>query len=292
MVLALPPSWVLVVIGSLSLNSAVAQRINFGTLPNGSAPANGMLISNQYSLPPYGVSFQFEDGSYPRLAKVGGRTAQAFIGRGGRADLPAPGQDVGQFFLADSIKGRPLPFIITYVTPVAAASGVIIDLDRKESWRIQARDSSGRIVREKTMVAGVDSAGNATAAPWAIQVNQPVIASIRLEYDGKNDRVGFAFDNFSPATTFPEIPVGEKVHISVSPTTGWYQMKITRSSEKLRLGSLFWIETAEDLTGAKWTRRAPVVITGDEVSVDMENMFTKGNAQKLFFRLTAWAPEP
>src|SRR5262245_59218178 len=122
-----------------------AQTITFEFVPGYPAPIDQMVISNQYAAE-FGVSFRYEDGSYPQLAKRGApRTA--FQGPNDGDDNAKLNQGCGDFFLTDDgvVSTAPPPLIITYSSPVAAASGVIIDIDStpafggNERWLLEAR---------------------------------------------------------------------------------------------------------------------------------------------------------
>ncbi len=78
--------------------AAQSTLITFETIPNG-VPSEGLVISNQF-VTTHGVSFHFEDDTFPHLAMVG-EPLTAFEGVGHGADTPASGQQVGQFFLTD-----------------------------------------------------------------------------------------------------------------------------------------------------------------------------------------------
>ena len=126
--LPFPPAAALLAISS---GTAIAQTIDFETLPNGTPTTGGNVIANQYNVAPYGVSFRFEDGSKPVIRKVGGfnaNTGKPTAFRGWPHDsgnnTPAPSQNVGTYFLTDdaSVNAPPPPLVVTYTMPVAAAS--------------------------------------------------------------------------------------------------------------------------------------------------------------------------
>ena len=180
-----------------------AQVIDFESVPNGN-PVDGMTISTQF-VATLGVSFSLEGGGFPVLAEVGApRTA--FQGYNLLPDNPAPGTNVGSFFLTDdgAVSGPPAPIIIDYSEPVAAASGEILDIDGTEGWQIQARDDSFTIIDFVDLLPNNNLDGSATT--WSFNRVSSDIHSIHLIYTGANTSgVGLALDNFSPST--PAVPV-------------------------------------------------------------------------------------
>ncbi len=191
-----------------------AEIIDFETLPEGD-PNDRMEISDQFKAS-YGVTFRMSDGSFPLLAKIGEpRTAFAGYPNDGGPDMPAPEQGVGQYFLTDdgSVGTSGAMLIVDYVTPVKAASGVILDIDGRstgqftwgggdEQWTIQARDVHGTVVAQEVLTAGALKTGDGMATPWIIKVDSEIISSISFQYTGTKFMmdVGLAFDNFSPSS--------------------------------------------------------------------------------------------
>jgi len=189
---------------------ANATTINFETVPS-ETPFEGLVIDTQFQAT-YGVTFSLEGGGSPVLAQVGApATAFTYISSSG-ADQPAPGQNVGSFFLTDDgspSTASPL-LIVTYDTPVNAASGVVIDIDEGtggtiEAWDVQARDESGSIVDTISLSFGDPNTGDGIATTWSFDRSQDDIFSIRFAYVGTKPSYGIAFDNFSPSS--PAVPV-------------------------------------------------------------------------------------
>ena len=183
--------------------------ITFETIPGG-APVDGMQISTQF-LQSHGVTFSLEGGASPVLAQVGD-PATAFTGPPSHTspDMPAAGQNVGQFFLTDDVGGDqpPLPLVVSYTVPVAAASGCVLDIDGltagDEAWRIEARNASGEILDQVLLDMDSPNAGDGLATFWSFSRYSAEIHSIRIVFTGnKTTRVGLAFDNFSPASALP-----------------------------------------------------------------------------------------
>ncbi len=184
----------------LSTSGVLAQTSNtvtFETIPGGT-PTDGLPINTQF-LADFGIAFSLEGGGSPVLAQVG-EPRTAFQGYNLLADQPAPGTNTGSFFLTDDggIVGPPAPIIISYANPVAAASGVLLDIDGMEGWQIQARDELDNVIDAVDLVPNLVLDGSATL--WSFTRPTADIHSIRMLYTGvQSNFVGLAFDNFSPA---------------------------------------------------------------------------------------------
>jgi len=189
------------VCGLLASSAAFAAVIDFESIPSGS-PSDGLTISTQF-LSTHGVTFSRGDGGSPVLAQVGApRTA--FQGYNLLPDQPAPGTNVGQFFLTDDgvVSGPPSPLLIDYTTAVAAAGGVIIDIDGQEEWSVEAFNDDGAIIG--TVILGPNNTLDGSATPWSFDFGSPVIKKISLSYTGaQTGGVGLAFDNFTPSSALP-----------------------------------------------------------------------------------------
>ncbi len=215
---------VLVVMGmTISLVSSAIARpagaiIDFETVPGVGVPTEGTSISNQYQASD-GVSFSLEGGGFPVIAEAGSpRTAFAGYPSGAGDDTPAPGQGVGTFFLTDDgvVEGIPQALIISYDSPVAAASGVIIDIDGDEAWDVEARNSSGVVIDTVSLSSGDPDTGDGIATPWSFSHPFADIDSLRIVYVGEQNIVGLAFDNFSPTgNAVPSMGIEGLVGITV-----------------------------------------------------------------------------
>jgi hypothetical protein len=193
---------------TMQVSLVEAQTITFETIPGVGTPTDGMSISTQF-LASEGVTFSLEGGGSPVLAEVGApRTAFFGPPNNTGSDNPAPDQNVGQFFLTDDgvVSGPPQALIITYVNPVAAASGVIIDIDVAEAWILQARDATDAVLETVSLDASMPNTGDGIATPWSFSRSSADIFSIRLAFVGSGSAIGLAFDNFSPSSASPETP--------------------------------------------------------------------------------------
>jgi hypothetical protein len=196
----------------LLAGTAGAVPIDFETIPGG-APSEGLVISNQFQAT-LGVTFELEGGGHPTLSQVGG----AMTAFGGSAandpDQPsaAAAAMVGQFFLTDDgIVGAPPPaLIIRYDTPVAAASGILIDVDGWgtifEAFRVEARGAGDAVLETIELIGAIT--GDGEAAPFSFSRAFEDIVSLRISYFGnKVEGIGIAFDYFSPSSPFePPVP--------------------------------------------------------------------------------------
>jgi len=212
----------------LAASTAHAQTIDFETLPDGTPTADTEFISDQY-LSAYGVRFDLVDPvtlaptESPRIAKVGSPQT-AFSGCG--ADTPLANQGVGSSFLTDntSVNNTAGTLLVSYTSPVAAASAVILDVDRRsasvfEEWTIEALDASMNTLETYVITAptGPDNCnsgqgpGDAAAAGFGFKRGAADIHFLLLRYTGNAGSIGLAFDNFSPAA------LPDPVQVSLAP---------------------------------------------------------------------------
>lgn len=192
--------------------AAGATTIDFETLPNGS-PSERLAIGDQFQST-LGVRFRLEDGGLPLLAAVGEPMISFGGGLENQPDTPAPAQGLGTFFLTDDgVISYPLePLIVLYDTPVATASGTIVDVDFwgrsttiYEAFSIEARGPLGQVLDTFVISAFTPGAGDGLASSWSFERASADIHSIRIAYTGTKDfGVGTAFDDFSPSRPIPE----------------------------------------------------------------------------------------
>lgn len=177
--------------------------IDFESIPDVGTPTEGMAINTQF-LSTHGIRFSLENGTSPVIAKVGS-PGTAFMGPPDHTkdDTPAKNQNVGSFFLTDNrtiFELATSPLVITYDTPTAAASGVILDIDFDESWTIEARDAANNVlstVRLDDTRHG--NTGDGIATSWSIDLGVNEIYSLRFEGTRTTaGGFGLAFDNFNP----------------------------------------------------------------------------------------------
>lgn len=171
--------------------------IDFEEIPN-AAPSEGLSVGDQF-LDAYGISFALENGNVPVLAKVGSPTA-AFQSSYG-SDTPAPGENIGDYFLTDDGELSGLespPLLITSENPIQKISGEVLDIDFGEFFVIEAMDINGAVIQSDTIESGDSDTGDGVAANWELESSQCAgIYSIRLE--GKRSTAGafgLGVDNF------------------------------------------------------------------------------------------------
>ncbi len=193
-------SRILIVPLLLIASPAVAELIDFETVPGVGTPFEGLTISDQYAAT-HGVTFSLLGGGAPVVAEVGPPTT-AFQGPPNHSgsDNPVPGQGIGQFFLTDdgqTVGIDPLPLVVDYDPPASEASGVILDMDVDESFTIEAFDEVGASLAVILIQSGDPFTGDGIATPWNMVRPTPEIA--RLVFTGDRSTPGFfglGFDNF------------------------------------------------------------------------------------------------
>ena len=234
------------------------QLIDFETLPDGSTPYDGMVVSNQWES--MGVKFRLGNGALPILATPGG-TNWAFFGppNSTTQNQPAIGENVGRFFLTDKTTGQPRNLIIEYSSPVTGASGVILDIDHKDAWTIEPRDIDGNILSNDVVTLDINSsnAGDGVATPWSVKAATPEIYSIRIRYTGNSTTPGLAFDNFSPTNVLP-IPSPAQLSIDVNGTN----TVVTLTGTSNALYKIEWTSTFTN-----WTTLTNIYLPSATVSV-------------------------
>jgi gliding motility-associated-like protein len=173
--------------------------IDFETLP-GQTPREGLVISDQY-LAEYGVQFSLEDGTSPRLAQVGMPTT-AFASVFGQ-DTPAPGTNIGQFFLTDdgNLSGLQMsPLIITFAHPVDSFSTCVLDIDLGEWFVIEAFGENGELLLEDTIRDGDPGTGDGASTCWGFNFDGCEGSVYRVRFAGFRQTAGafgLGMDNFS-----------------------------------------------------------------------------------------------
>jgi gliding motility-associated-like protein len=177
----------LLIIASISY-SQDEFTIDFEQIPN-ATPFEGLSIGDQF-LDVYGISFALEDGSVPVLAEVGNPVTAFQSSYGG--DTPAPGENIGDYFLTDDGVFTGLespPLLITSVNPIQKIGGEILDVDLDEFFIIEAMDINGVIIQSDTITAGDPDTGDGIGANWELEINQcEGIYSVRL--NGEREAAG------------------------------------------------------------------------------------------------------
>jgi len=264
------------------VQSVFGQTIDFESVPGIPAPIDGMAISNQYEAT-FGVSFIFEDGHFPYLAKVG-PPRTAFQGPNGGDDNVQPNQGVGEFFLTDdfvtnNLGTAPAPLLVTYTTPVAAASGVIIDVDEApggvERWIVEALNTNNVLLVSNRVTVNNAFSGNGKATPWSFQRPTSDIQRIRIWYNGtKANGIGLAFDNFSPA--LPVAPA--RLALTPSPTGAVVEINGM-------IGGNYLVEYVSSLSATNWNTLTNLVLPETPHTISDG---TATNVTSRFYRVTGF----
>lgn len=193
---------------SVHSDSATASVINFESIPGIEVPTDGLLINNQFETT-HGVIFSLEGGGSPQLARIGAPTT-AFQGPIA-GDTPVPGQGIGEFFLTDDgiLSGlAAIPLIVTYTTPTAAASGIILDIDFDESFLIEARNNIGDVIESIVINAGDPGTGDGIATLWSFTRPSADVYSIRFVGSrSTSGSFGLGFDNFDARSASAATPI-------------------------------------------------------------------------------------
>ncbi|MDA8693183.1 T9SS type A sorting domain-containing protein [Saprospiraceae bacterium] len=158
---------------ALFLNAQIENgciSLDFETFPN-ETPVSGLVLSDQFE-DAFGLTFRLEGGGFPVLAEVGGDPAEAFGSAFGN-DTPAPGNDIGQFFLTDDGQLSGLtspPIILDFEFPIDSFAGCILDMDFQEFFIIQALDEVGNIILEERFDAGDPNTGDGVLTCWGFNL--------------------------------------------------------------------------------------------------------------------------
>jgi len=227
----------LVVVLFPSILSA-SSTITFETVP-GDIPSDKLEISTQYESQ-FGVSFGLDtdgdgyanDSAFPHLEK----SAQSDSGhafqnntRGNLYDIARIGYEaqLGDYFLrlgTSLFQTTPVPnLIISYTTPVSAASAEIWDIDGNsygtEQWLIEALDSNYSVIDSVLSPLGTnDGAGSMDGLPWIWSFDHGTssdIYAISVKFVGsKSSNIGLAFNNFSPSSPVVPEPISSILFIT------------------------------------------------------------------------------
>ncbi|NNE14208.1 MAG: hypothetical protein HKO66_05465 [Saprospiraceae bacterium] len=186
----------------LTLNGQVENgciTIDFETIPN-TTPQSGTTISTQFKNS-FGLTFSLENGSAPVLAMVG-PPVEAF-GSAWGDDTPAPGVDIGQFFITDdgSLSGLVTsPLILTFDIPIDTFAGCILDMDLSEVFFIEAFDEFNNVILSETIVDGDPGTGDGQLTCWGFNLPGCVGAIYKIRFSGtrtQSGQFGLGMDNFN-----------------------------------------------------------------------------------------------
>ena len=168
-------------------------EIDFESIPGEQTLFSGLEISEQYR-DQFGIYFELENGGVPILADVGGDPATAFVSMWGN-DTPAPGVDLGEFFLTDDgeLSFSNLispPIVIRFDVPVDTFSGCIMDMDFGETFVIHARDIDDNILLADTIRAGDPMTGDGQQTCWGFNLPDCSGTIYSIRYEGFRQTAG------------------------------------------------------------------------------------------------------
>jgi hypothetical protein len=172
--------------------------IDFESIPN-TTLASGTPISDQFEST-FGLSFNLENGSVPVLAQVGS-PIEAFGSQWGD-DIPAPGVDIGQFFITDDgvLQGlSSSPLVLEFSIPIDTFAGCILDVDFGEEFTIEALDASGNVLLSETIVDGDEGTGDGELTCWGFNLPGCVASITTIRFSGIRTEpggFGLGMDNF------------------------------------------------------------------------------------------------
>lgn len=174
-------------------------EIDFENIPGGPY-VEGAVINTQY-LANFGIEFTLEDGTSPRLAQTGFPTTA--FGSVWGSDEPAPGEDIGNFFLTDDglLSGlNMIPVIVNFTDPVDSFSTCVLDIDFEEFFVIDAFDENGAILLSDTIRDGDPNTGDGLATCWGFNFDgcEGSVYAVRFEgFRFTSGAFGLGMDNFS-----------------------------------------------------------------------------------------------
>jgi hypothetical protein len=234
------------------------------------------------------VSFQLENGDFPRIAKADDTNFVAFTYDDNLFTnhlATNTDQNCGTYFLADAsgivtnALTNSMNLIISYSTPVANASGVVLDIDSGqggyEAWQILAYNSTN-LIDSVTLLHTTPNAGDGLATQWSFTHSSPDITSVRIEYVGQRTTdIGFAFDNFSPAWTAlpPALSLRRTNNVSLLEITG-----------KCDSDPYYQIDWTSSLSATNWQLLTNVFLTNAPLSFVLDQ--TSASVAERFYRAT------
>ncbi len=180
-------------------NSQQTFEINFESF-SADVPFEGLRIDNQF-FNEFGVSFSLDNGQSPVLAQIGPPATAFFSFFGQGDDTPAPGSNIGEFFLTDDgvLSGLESPPLrITSQRGLRSVEGVVLDLDLGEVFTITAYDVQDELIFSDQIRAGDPNTGDGLATPWKVE-SKDCRGIYSLVIDGErrvDGSFGLGIDNF------------------------------------------------------------------------------------------------
>jgi hypothetical protein len=179
--------------------SANTVSIDFESIPGGT-PHEGLVVQTQFL--GEGV-YIFTEGGEMELAKVGGNLL-GFDGPFG-CNTPAPGVDVGKFFLTH-VGGVPDDSpTFSFTVPQQRVSGELLNVVQGDSFQVSIVNTAGTQQINQIITAANGGPGKASF----FQFDQPFadIQSLSITYTGTNPAPQYGIDNISYSSGPLSIPL-------------------------------------------------------------------------------------
>ncbi len=211
-----------------------AAVIDFETDPNGATPVDNAMLTGSYLIAGVTVSFTMAvDGSpvtpvFEMIGPPGFDTAAdggfGFVNNAlTELDTAAPGFEaqLGTFFVRTPALSTTSSVVFTVLYdsisgPVTEASGEIWDIDavnslEVEQWTVRAFDGSNVLLDTRISPAGLVDPNDPLsldAMPWVFAfTGLSDIRKVEISHTGtRPDRIGLAFNNYSPVTAVTPEP--------------------------------------------------------------------------------------
>ncbi len=191
---------VFICVFSFTINVSYTQGecffLDFETI-QGIIPTEGLEISTEY-LSSNGVSFKFEDGTNPHIARLG-LPNTAFNTNLGN-EFVNESQLIGMYFLTDDgVLGSEYlsPLIMSFSSPLDSISGLVLDVDIGERFIIQAIDQFDSVIDQTIIEAGDPGTGDGRVTRWGFKTIKQLIHTLKIiAVSTKGGEFGFGFDNF------------------------------------------------------------------------------------------------
>jgi len=236
-----------------SISAQAGTLIDFETIPGG-APANGLIISNEFQQA-YGVTFRTIATETVSLVQTGS-AANVF---GFCLSPPAGVQDcttanhlyqedplveaVGSFFisLGGGNVAQGYGLIVDLDAPVSQAGGVILDLDASDQWTVRTYSDTNGLMQTGQAIfsAGDPSTGDGRSTLWFFNHQTADIREIRFLYTGPSLAVGEGFNLFN----FGQLPIDVPL-LSVDTSR---QLFLSG-----RIGRTYRVESTDSLPASNW----------------------------------------
>lgn len=145
---------------------------------------------------------------------------------------------------------------VSPLAPVAAAAGVILDIDSNpvlggaERWRVEARGLLDVVLASTLLAPASFNGGDGKATPWKFSRPTSDIYSVRVVYAGdKTNGIGLAFDNFAPSRAV------EAAHLRLSRVGSRWAIELDGT-----IGGTYGVQYSDALPAVQWLTLSNVVL--------------------------------